>query len=170
MKKTMIVIMLVIVLFALVGCDYIYSIADNLGINIAPSSLKTEQTFKGGKTSIKLSSNPIAMFDITPTFDYATLAKYKFESVKITVTYTIYYAKDSVFSGVPEYSVSIMGDDLMGWEERDLKASKSRETRTFEKTTSLGKFQQHSWKLMFSTDTLIGTIYIENISVTIKCV
>ena len=169
MKRVMIVLTLVILLFVFVGCDYIYSLTDSLGINMAPSSLKTEQTFAGGHVAIKLNSNPLAVCDITPTFDYASLIKYKFDTVVITVTYTVHYVRDSVFSGTPEYSISIMGDDYFGWEEHDVQAPKTNETRTFERTTTLGSFQQHSWKLMLSTDTLIGTIYFEDMVITIKC-
>ena len=186
MKRVLVIICLIVMILSLVACDYIFGTNNNNGAtnngttnntgtnnNIIDNILytpKTTETIKARDVSIKLTSTPVVACDVTPAFDYDALLKHNCKGVKITLTYTVYYVKDSIFSGTPEYTVAITSDDLMGWEDADVKASLSKKTKKFERNAPLGSFMNNNWKLSFSTDTLIGTIYFTDISITYQCI
>lgn len=140
--------------------------------------LRVEETGRCDNATIKFwtDNNFSANYSLTPTgFDYDKLNKAGY-SLKIKVTYDVYYEKDYDvwkdigYLGAPKYEAYILNSKSNGYGKSDLTTTTSKQTRTLECTLKMGDIQNGTWSLCFSTNNIQNLIHFENIVVEYQCV
>lgn len=140
--------------------------------------LRTEITFNCENAKIKDWGDRAekAMYNVTPKdFDFDRLKKEEY-SIKVTITYDVYYKKDYDvpfdigYMGAPQYEMYFRSSNDKVYGEEDLSTSTSTKTRTFEVTLSVEQIKNRTWYLEFSTDNIQNLIYFKNVTLEYKCV
>lgn len=140
--------------------------------------LRVEEVGRCEDATIKFwtNSNYSANYSLTPTgFDYDKLNKAGY-SLKIKVTYDVYYEKDYDvwqdigYLGAPKYEAYILNAKSNGYGKSDLTTTQEKQTRTLECTLKMGDIQNGTWSLCFSTNNIQNLIHFENIVVEYQCV
>lgn len=139
--------------------------------------LKTGDVKKISDFSIKLSAKTSSLesYDVTPRgFDVDRLNQLD-RDMTITVTYTVYYAKDYDvlwdigYMGSPKYEIYLVGSSLSGNCDLSVNTSKSPEERTISMRIPANYLRDEKITLTFSTDNIQNIIYFEDIVVTYDC-
>ena len=167
MKKTISIIMLLVMMFSIVSCS---------GSNpLDTVALKLEDTQRCKDCSIKLSSSTdmSASYYITPEgFEWEKLEE-KGYKMKITVTYDVYYKKDwglgIGYAGSPKYEVSVVNSDGMGMIDDNMPTKTTSQTRTLSFSSNIVDLKNTRLVLTFSTDNIQNIIYFKNIKVDYQC-
>ncbi|MBR2024488.1 MAG: InlB B-repeat-containing protein, partial [Clostridia bacterium] len=140
--------------------------------------LRVEETGRCADASIKFwaNNNYSANYSLTPTgFDYDKLNKAGY-SMKIKVTYDVYYEKDYDvwqdigYAGAPKYEAYILNSKSNGYGNSNMTTTTEKQTKTFECTLKMGDIQNETWSLKFSTDNIQNIVHFENIQIEYKCV
>ena len=140
--------------------------------------LKTEKIERISNGSIKnwADCSPMIGVDLTGDgFDITTLSELGYK-IKINVKFESYYTKDYNtlwdigYAGAPIYRYSLQKKDGAGIHETDNYCSIYAQERTITQTVDASFFKNEYLQLVFSTENMQNTVYIQNIEITYKCI
>ncbi len=177
MKKIILILTLLFSLCFVSSCK-INTGSNNSNSGIIENKLKLEDTKLLSNASIKFMDddyNSEVFWYITPSgFDYEELNS-KGYKMEITVSYEVYYVKDTGFFGdigylgSPRYEAYILNDENVGTIKEDLDTLKESIRRTITYRTDIINLINEKIRFVLSTDNIQNIIYFKNIVVSYEC-
>lgn len=176
-KKWFCVFFCVFCVLGFSSCDSIFP-TGNGNLALPEWGLKLNDTRQCADCSIKFMDNSkysSCIYYVTPTgFEMNKLSE-KGYTMKISVTYDVYYKKDYDvlwdigYAGSPKYEVFLLNDDGLGSMQKNLTTKTQSMTRTITYISTATDLLNTKIKLTFSTDNIQNIIYFKNIVVTYVC-
>lgn len=116
-----------------------------------------------------------ATYYVTPAgFDLDRLNELGY-TMKIIVTYQVYYEKDYDvplgigYAGAPEYNASLINSKNYGDVDEDMPTSTSASYRSLEWILNISDLKNEQLRLIFNTDNIQNIVYFKNITVSYTC-
>ncbi len=160
------------------SCNGIFSENGGGSSTSTEDALKLNDTRRCTNSSIKFmdkSQSSSVTYYITPTgFELNRLSEQGY-TMRISVSYEVYYKKDYNvlwdigYAGSPKYEIYLLNDDGLGSIQENLTTKKQKADRTISYISTATDLLNTKITLTFSTDNIQNIIYFENIVVSYTC-